>query len=497
MRSTNASGQDGGIGAGLPEQVKAGYACFMTMSSSSPAAEGVDARGILALLDAFETPGHGYHSLMVARHGKVIAEGWWAPYARDRVHLGYSLSKSFTSTVLGHLVGQGVISLDAPVWSYLRDLDSVPEKWRRVTVRHCISMTVGHSEDAWEWRGEEPAASPKQGDDELLTRILEREPDGEPGDVWAYNQVGTYLVAQAIAAATGDPVSTHVRRLLLDPFGGDPAKAQRTRQGHDLGFSGLCVTTPSILSLAQTWLDGGVVDGQRVVPEDYAAQAPLPGTASPMNGDDDWSRGYGYSFWGQRHGYRGDGAFGQFAIVLPQHDMAVAITSEVEDMAEVLDLLWQHLIPAIDRAPDPDVDAELASRLANLQHPPLGAVERRPALTLPRAPSSQLPPVFREVMLEPVDDGHVLTIDHPDGGLVTRLGDGNWVDSVWSTQGLEVVVAASGGWNDGVFQAELRFVETPHTMLLQLDPRAGAARLGWRQVPLTGPDPFASVAHPI
>ena len=76
----------------------------MTMPRSTPAAEGVDARGLLAVLDAFEAPGHGFHSLMVARHGRVIAEGWWTPYARDRAHLGYSLSKSFTATVLGHLV---------------------------------------------------------------------------------------------------------------------------------------------------------------------------------------------------------------------------------------------------------------------------------------------------------------------------------------------------------------------------------------------------------
>ncbi|WP_461104499.1 serine hydrolase domain-containing protein [Tessaracoccus terricola] len=470
----------------------------MAMSPSSPSAEGVDARGLLRLLDALETPGHGLHSLMIARHGKVIAEGWWSPYERGRVHLGYSLSKSFTSTVLGHLVGEGVISLDAPVWSYLSDLDSVPERWRRVTVRHCISMTVGHSEDAWDWRGDdEPPRSDDDGDDELLSLILEREPDGEPGEVWAYNQVGTYLVAQAIAAATGEPVSAHVRRLLLDPFGGAPAKAQRTHQGRDLGFSGLHVTTPSILALAQTWLDGGVWEGRRIVPVDYATEAPIPTAASMAGGAGDWERGYGYSFWNQRHGYRGDGAFGQFAVVLPEHDTVVAITSETVDMASVLDLLWEHLIPAMDGTSYPGADAELADRLAKLQHVPLGGSERRSSLTLPLAASSQLPPAFAEVTLEPSDDGHVMTLAHPDGGLVTRIGDGRWVESIWPAPGgLEVVVAASGAWRDGCFDAELRLAETPHTILVHLDPGTGAARLVWRQIPLTGPHPLKTAAHP-
>lgn len=464
------------------------YAGAMPMPGSTPAAEGVDARRLLALLDALETPGHGLHSIMVARHGRVIAEGWWAPYARDRVHLAYSLSKSFTATVLGNLAGRGLINLDAPVWSYLGDLDDLPEKWRRVTVRHCITMTVGHTEDAWDWRGYP---------DEILPRIVERVPDGEPGGVWAYNQVGTYLVAQVIAAATGEPVTTHVRRL-LDRFGESTAKAQRTYQGDDLGFSGMHVTTPSILALAQTWLDGGVWDGDRIVPSDYAAQAPVPTPASLASDEvGDWSHGYGHSFWGQRSGYRGDGAFGQYAIVLPEHDVAVAITSEVETMQDVLDLLWQHLTPAIDAEPDREADAELARRLGSLEHHALVGEERREPLRLPRDPSSQLPEEYAAASLEPTDHGHLLRLDHPEGPLVVGVGDGEWLESHWPTpRSSTMSIVASGAWRDAAFVAELRLIETPHTIVVELDPVAGSARLNWRLEPLTGPDPLSTVAFP-
>ena len=471
----------------------------MSLPISSPAAEGVDARGLLALLDAFETPGHGFHSIMVARHRRVIAQGWWAPYSCERVHLAYSLSKSFTSTVLGNLAGRGVLDLDRPVWSYLPDWGPVSEKWRRVTLRHCISMTVGHTQEAWGWRGEdEPSPSDLHGNDELLGRILEREPDGEPGQVWAYNQVGTYLVAQAIAAATGEPVTAHVRSLLLDPFGGAAAKAQRTRQGHDFGFSGLHLTTPSILALAQTWLDGGRWGGEQVVPEGYAALATVATPASlQAAGDGDWSRGYGYSFWNQRHGYRGDGAFGQFAVVLPDQDLAVAITSEVEDMQHVLDLLWRHLIPAVDAEPDPQADAVLACRLSALEHRPLAGQERRASPTLRRDPASQVPADYCAATLEPTDEGHLLRLDHPAGALITKVGDGQWLESAWrSDLGPEVLISASGAWVEGVFKAELRLVETPHTMLVELAPALGAVRLTWRQVPLTGADPLSSLAFP-
>lgn len=470
----------------------------MTMPRSTPSAQGVDARGLLALLDSFETPGHGYHSLMIARHGHVIAEGWWAPYARERVHLGYSLTKSFTATVLGDVVGRGLIDLDAPVLSYLADLDDVPEIWRRVTVRNCITMTVGHTEDVWNWRGDaEPnPTAPDEGDDPLLSLILDRLPDGEPGQVWAYNQVGTYLVAQAIAAATGEPVSAHVRRLLLDPFGGAPAKVQRSYQGRDLGFSGMYFTTPSILALAQTWLDGGIWQGTRVVPEDYAALAPVP-TAASLAGDGvlDWGCGYGYSFWSSRHGFRGDGAFGQFAVVLPEHDVVVAITSEVDVMQDVLDRLWAHLLPAIDAEPDVDADRELAHRLGTLQHAPLGGAERRDSVWVSRDPASQLPEAFGAASLEATAEGHLLRIKHPDGELRAAIGDGRWLASSWPTpRGPEIAVVASGAWDDGAFVAHLRLVETPHTILVRLDPAAGAVRLDWRLIPLTGADPLSTAA---
>lgn len=469
----------------------------MTMPRSTPSAQGVDARGLLALLDSFETPGHGYHSLMIARHGQVIAEGWWAPYARDRVHLGYSLTKSFTATVLGDVAERGLIDLDAPVLSYLTDLDDVPEIWRRVTVRHCITMTVGHTEDVWNWRGDaEPNPAGPHDGDPLLSLVLDRIPDDEPGQVWAYNQAGTYLVAQAIAAATGEPVSSHIRRLLLDPFGGAPAKAQRTYQGRDLGFSGMSFTTSSILALAQTWLDGGLWQGRRIVPEGFAALAPVPSAPSlASDGVGDWGCGYGYSFWGQRHGFRGDGAFGQFAVVLPEQDVVVAITSEVDVMQDVLDRLWAHLLPAVDATPDVEADRELAERLSALVHPALGGPERRESSTVTRDPASQLPDTFAAASLEAVEDGHILRIQHPAGELVTVIGDGKWVESSWPTpRGPEIPVVASGAWEGAVFVAQVRLVETPHTVLVRIDPAAGSVRLDWRLVALTGADPLSTAS---
>ena len=72
-----------------------------SLPRSTPADQRVDPAAILSFLDAVdERPGVEMHSLMVVRHGRVVAEGWWAPYSAGRPQLLYSLSKSFTSTAV-------------------------------------------------------------------------------------------------------------------------------------------------------------------------------------------------------------------------------------------------------------------------------------------------------------------------------------------------------------------------------------------------------------
>jgi CubicO group peptidase (beta-lactamase class C family) len=86
---------------------------------SAAAAQQVDPAAVLAFVDAIEAdPAIELHSLMVVRHGHVVAEGWWAPHTPERTRLLYSLSKSFTSTALGLALEEGRFGLDDTVVSH-------------------------------------------------------------------------------------------------------------------------------------------------------------------------------------------------------------------------------------------------------------------------------------------------------------------------------------------------------------------------------------------
>ncbi|MBI4941510.1 MAG: beta-lactamase family protein, partial [Actinobacteria bacterium] len=117
---------------------------------STPSAQGVDPAGVGAFLDAVDAaPDVELHSLVVVRHGHVVAEGWWHPYTPGRVHLLYSLSKSFTSAAAGFAVAEGLLDMDATVLSYLPELDGAVSdpRSRAMRVRDVAAMASGHLED--------------------------------------------------------------------------------------------------------------------------------------------------------------------------------------------------------------------------------------------------------------------------------------------------------------------------------------------------------------
>ncbi|WP_437597154.1 serine hydrolase domain-containing protein [Sorangium sp. So ce590] len=105
---------------------------------SAPAASGMSSRSIAALLDRLEAQSIECHSLMVVRHGHVVAEGWWAPYSAERPHLLYSLTKSFTSVAVGLAIADGLLSLDDRGVDVLPDHvpAGISEQGRRLTVHH-------------------------------------------------------------------------------------------------------------------------------------------------------------------------------------------------------------------------------------------------------------------------------------------------------------------------------------------------------------------------
>lgn len=464
------------------------------LPASTPAAQGVDARGVHAFLDAVEAaPGIEPHSLMILRHGHTVASGWWAPYTAERPQLLYSLSKAFTSTAAGLAVAEGLLRLDDPVISYFPEFDAdiTDPGSRAILVRHIASMASGHLIDT---QRQAFTLDP----DEPVRGFLLLPPDRRPGTAFAYNQPTTYTLAAIIQRVTGQTLTEYLRPRLFDPLGIDDAAWLQHPAGRDLGFSGLHATTDAIARLGLLHLRNGSWEGQQILPASWVAEATRPHVSnadgSPEGAESDWQQGYGFQFWMSRHGYRGDGAFGQYCLVLPEQDVVIAMTAATEQMPELLDAVWRHLLPAFGTAPldaRPDEDAALRHRLNRLELPP------SPAKSVPLADSGAWPgaeftpqggvcadqPTLTGVTVTADGDGWAVCLAEGETRLDLRFDGTGW--TVDAGRDAPVPTAVSGGWTDpDTLIVDVVFLETPHHLDVTCSRRDRTFTARWRTMPL-------------
>lgn len=453
----------------------------MSLPRSAPSDQGVDATAIIDLLDAISAKDIDFHSLMVLRHGYVVAEGWWAPYAPDRMHLLYSLSKSFTSSAIGIAQSEGLLSIDDPVTKFFPDdlPDPVPPYLAETKVRHLLSMASGHTTDlAIDLLGQ-----PRKNIRSFNVRDILATPAQEPpGSVFCYNQGCTYLLSAIISRLTGQRLQDYLRRRLFAPLDIPQTHWLETEEGYNQGFSGLHATTESIAKLGQLYLQDGTWDGKQLIPADYCSLAhSVHVDNSPGQENPDWQQGYGFQFWQCRHdAYRGDGAFGQFCIVVPKSDTVIVCTAQTADMQTQADLFWEHLLPALagGAPPNPAADDALAQRLTSLS---TRRIDADPTGTDATFRITGEPPTYAEDLTSVrIDATGRLTLG--EHSLALRAGE--WVEGELPGVGTQLPpVAATGGWTAAdEFAADVVFMHSPHR--LQVRAHDDTATLSWYQPPL-------------
>ena len=465
-----------------------------SLPRSTPVDQQVDPAAILGFVDAVdERPDIEMHSLMVVRHGRVVTEGWWAPYSAGRPQLLYSLSKSFTSTAAAFAQAEGLLDLDDTVVSHFAEFaaDITDPRSRSVKVRHVAAMASGHTREML-------AEALTRDRDEPVRGFLLIPPDREPGTAFAYSQPCTYTLASIIQRNAGMPLTRYLRPRLLDPLGIGHVGWQTFPPGREQGFSGLHARTEDIAKLGLLYLQRGQWEGVQLIPERWVAEATSKQVSNPDEANPDWRQGYGYQFWMSRHGYRGDGAFGQFCVILPEQDTVVATTAYTLDMQAVLDALWAHLLPGlgtVSPGAGPAHD-QLTARLAHLglascagtaAPADWGPWTSGPFTITASTAGTQVQPLLTSVEVAPRAGGWQLSLTEPANALTVPVGAGTWAVSDHADRnGDTIPVAASGGWlDDRTLRAEVIFLETPHRMDITCSLPGRTAEVVWRHPPLT------------
>ena len=461
---------------GAPAPIQRAHA----LPRSTPERQGISSAAILAFVEQADSETDAMHSFMLVRHGHVVAEGWWSPYDAETPHMLYSLSKSFTATAVGLAIGDGKLSLDDLVLKFFpEDAPAEPSaNLRAMRVRDLLRMNTGHQTEADLWTWWDHPASAAQ--DEPWTKTFLAHPvPFKPGTHFLYNSPGTYMLSAIVQKVTGTTVLEYLRPRLFEPLGIEHPNWWTSPQGITAGAVGLLIRTEDIARFGQLYLQRGAWNGRQLIPAAWVAAATAAQTSNGSSPESDWDQGYGYQFWRSRHNsYRGDGAFGQYCLVLPEVDAVVVITSGVRDMQAVMNLVWEKLLPAMRAHALPEDAAarrRLAAKLAGLTlrpapGKPTGALATSTSGRWFEFPDSNR--AIRAVALDFDPQSPALLVRTADGETRTPIGIGSWVKSRGGfTAGLDrllsvpahPLIAASGAWTaDDVFSVKLVLYETPY-----------------------------------
>lgn len=330
-----------------------------------PEQAGISSASVQDFLDAIQDKRVNLHSFMLLRHGKVAAEGYFSPFDAGRLHHIFSISKSFTSAAVGIAIGEGLLTRED------RIVDFFPEKiigeihpyTARMTVKDLLAMATVH-----------PKSTNTHMDD-WVSGFLNTAPSHPPGTLFAYDTTGTHTLCAILQKLTGMTVHDYLLPRLLEPLGIGAIEWESCPTNINKGGSGIKCTPEDLAKFGQLYLQDGVWNGRRILPEGWVKES----TSRQIDNSNtrtilDGNHGYGYQFWRCQHdSYCAFGMGGQLVVVIPGKDVVLVTTANTllykDGQQEILNAFWETIYPALAEGPlveNPDEHAALKDRLAHL-----------------------------------------------------------------------------------------------------------------------------------
>jgi hypothetical protein len=439
----------------------------------TPEEQGIPSAAIADFVATVEQSIHSLHSFMLLRHDSIVAEGWWHPWRPETSHMLFSLSKSFTSTAVGLAIAEGRLMVEDSVLSFFPTdaPKKVGDNLAAMKVHHLLSMSTGHDLDTTErvFRSRNP-----------FKAFLSLPVEHAPGTHFVYNSAASYMLSAIVQRLTGETLLEYLTPRLFEPLGITGATWETHPNGVNFGGWGLKIKTEDIARFGQLYLQKGVWNGRRIVPESWVETATSKQVSNGNDPNSDWAQGYGYQFWRCRHNiYRGDGAFGQFCIIMPEQKAVLAMTAGVAEMQPVLNVVWEKLLPVMGKNPlpaDEETNRTLARTCECLTiNPPQGAATSSMAGKITGRPYrfESNYETLKNLRVDFGIDACTITYQLLGGGMRRGIhqlmcGYGTWREGISVLRGLvPQCVAGSGVWTaEDTFTLTLCQYETPFILTI-------------------------------
>lgn len=288
---------------------------------STPEAQGLDSRQLIAIFDTVKQRNISIHSLLVVRNGRLVLDTTFSPYIAGTVHDLASVTKSITSTLIGIAIDKGYItSVDARVLDFFpeRRFANVDSRKRALTLRHLLTMTSGLCSDFS--TGEAQNENVRRSNDWVQT-ILDAPLVSDPGTRFAYCSAASNLLSAILTRATGMSAEEFAKRHLLVPLGITTYVWPGDGHGISNGWGDCFLLPHDMAKLGYLFLNNGAWDGKQVVSTAWVREATR---THVQTGTDET---YGYKWWiiPSLGLYEGRGRGGQRITILPAKNLVVVM----------------------------------------------------------------------------------------------------------------------------------------------------------------------------
>src|SRR5664279_404820 len=304
---------------------------------------------------------HNYgevHSLIIAKDDSIIFEKYFNGFTRESKHALYSVTKSFTSALIGICLDKGLLdSINIPMLNYfpeyrntIANFDSLKSK---ITIRDLLTMTSGFTWDEWTTSYNDPANDVIRliQSEDWIKYVLDRPMAHEPGTFVTYNSGVSNLLSGIVTKVTGGPARDFAKHNLFSKLGITDWTWDNRPDGISIGGWGLSLRPIDMIKFGQLYLKKGLWNNQQVIPKSWIEESTM--AHNQMN---HWCD-YGYQWW--RYGSSmasvkaegitfASGGGEQFIWVIPGHNAVVVCTAWNDGQNILEQVLWDYILRTLE-----------------------------------------------------------------------------------------------------------------------------------------------------
>jgi CubicO group peptidase (beta-lactamase class C family) len=299
---------------------------------STPEAQGLDPL-LVAEMYYHAAELETIYSLLVIKGGYLIAEDYFNEGSIDQKDRLQSVTKSYTSSLVGIALDQGYLSsVDQKMLDFFPEsVDQVADPRKaQITIRHMLQMRAGYPDeetnsaylDALYWG-------------EYLPLIADFPLVSDPGTEFHYSNLTSNWLAMIVARACDMDLKSYAQKHLFSPMGLEVGDWLQDRDGHYIGSGGIHLTAREAARFGALYLDDGAYQGNQIIPADWVRDSLRTYSENARNYGMSvrfHDMGYGYQWWsaraGERHFNFAWGHGGQLIVLLDELDMVIVTTAD-------------------------------------------------------------------------------------------------------------------------------------------------------------------------